>query len=90
MAAPIGACFGAPCITCRRLAGALDSKAAGGGGVKTRKATQFIPVLAQRAASDGVAQRREELSLVPTRAPSEGPRSTAAVESSSRPCLARR
>jgi hypothetical protein len=28
------ACFGAPCITCRLLAWALDNKAAGGGGVK--------------------------------------------------------
>ena len=37
---------------------------------------------------EGEAQGREELSLLPERAPSEGPRSTAAVKSSSHPCLA--
>ena len=35
-----------------------------------------------------MAQGREELSLLPERAPSEGPCSTAAVKSSSRPCWA--
>jgi len=45
------------------------------------------PMFAQRAVSEGMAQGREELSLLPERAPSEGPRSTAAVESSSRPCI---
>jgi len=33
-------------------------------------------------------QGHEDLSLLPERAPSDGPRSTAAVKSSSRPCLA--
>ena len=42
MAAPIGACFGAPCITCRLLACALDSKAAGGGGAKERVAAWLV------------------------------------------------
>ena len=45
------------------------------------------PVLVQRAVSEGEAYGCEELSLLPERAPSEGPRSTAAVESSSLPCL---
>ena len=44
-------------------------------------------MLVQRAASEGVAQGSKELSLLPERAPSEGPRSTAAVKSSSLPCL---
>jgi hypothetical protein len=35
-----------------------------------------------------MAQGREELSLLPERTPSKGPRSTAAVKSSPRPCLA--
>jgi hypothetical protein len=35
-----------------------------------------------------MGQGHEELSLLPERAPSEGPRSTAAVKSSSRPCFA--
>ncbi len=53
-----------------------------------RRLDSLVSVLAQRAASEGVVQGREELSLLPERAPSEGPRSTAAVKSSSRPCLA--
>ena len=35
---------------------------------------------------EGEAQRRKKFSLLPERAPSEGPRSTAAVENSYRPC----
>ena len=35
---------------------------------------------------EGEAQRRKKFSLLPERAPSEGPRSTAAVETSYRPC----
>jgi hypothetical protein len=44
-------------------------------------------MLAQLAASEGVAHGSEELSLLPERARSECARSTAAVESSSLPCL---
>jgi len=47
-----------------------------------------LPVLAQRTASESVAQGREEISLLPERARSECARSTAAVKNSSRPCLA--
>ena len=52
------------------------------------KGTHVGPVLVQCAASVRVAQGHEELSLLPERVPSEGPRSTAAVKSSSRPYLA--
>jgi len=44
-------------------------------------------MLAQRAASEGEAQGCGKLSLLPERAPSEGPRSTAAVESFPHPRL---
>jgi hypothetical protein len=38
-----------------------------------RRATWSVPVLAQRAGSEGVAQGSKEFSLLPERAPSEGP-----------------
>ena len=60
-----------------------------GGGQGRGGQTRWSPVLAQRAASEGEAQGCEELSLLPECAPSEGPRLTAAVESSSHPCLVR-
>ena len=46
-------------------------------------------LLAERARYEGVAQGREQLSLLPERAPSEGPRSTGAVKTPLRPCLAK-